>query len=150
MAVERKAPAHQLAAEWVEAWQASPPRPVYIGIDPGAAGAIGIVSGTLSLAVRIPTVSVAVTRTKKDTTGKSVRKAGSTTVFDLGAIVEIFRRLYPVKASASVMLEKPPPSMGPGRQYAETKLAAAHAMWPLFLVAEGWSFSEVSPSSWKA
>ena len=45
VALWRKVPAHELAAKWVESWQAVPPRPVFIGIDPGATGAIGVVSG---------------------------------------------------------------------------------------------------------
>lgn len=130
---------------------------VYVGIDPGASGAIALVCGKAVAVVDIPTVEVGVTRTRannekqKVLTGKKTRRVkGHTTKFNNVAICRLFKLLRPLKDRIVVCLEHPPSSMGPGKHHAELMLSRAYAMWPLFLCSKGYAVEEVTPSTWKA
>lgn len=129
---------------------------VYVGIDPGATGAIAFVCGSVYAVIDIPVIVLAVTRTKKTTekeralTGyktKSVK--GSTTTFDYSGICALFRLLKEVEDRMVVALEAVPSSLGPGRRHAEIMLNRAYAMWPLFLHSQGYVREEIQPSVWK-
>lgn len=111
---------------------------VFIGIDPGATGAVAFFSGPHHVVFDIPTLKI--TRGKK-----------KKTAFNYPAIVRLFRLLSigTKKAEKVVCLEEPPPSMGPGRHYAEIMLARAYELWPLFVMSKGWELHTVSPSQWK-
>lgn len=114
---------------------------VYIGIDPGSTGAIGFICGNLHTVVDIPTLKVK-------------RGKGNKTAFDLMAIVRMFRFTKIIKDSVYVLLEKPPPSMGPagagfGGQYAQVRITEAYAIWPLFILQKGFHLEEVAPQVWK-
>lgn len=129
--------------------------PVYIGIDPGAHGAIGFVAGSGQLAesIHIPTVKVETRRTRRDKeTGKNRSVDGSTTRFDLAGIHEIFSVIKDAElelVSCKVMLEAVPPTLGPGRRYAEIMLNRAYAMWPLYLHSLALRTEEARPVDWK-
>lgn len=110
---------------------------IYVGIDPGAEGAIGFISGTRSAVVDIPTLKVK-------------RGKGKKTTFDYPAIVRLFRPLNEFRELVQVVLEVPPPSMGPKTSaYAQFRLGCAYAMWPLFLIQKGFAIEETQPSVWK-
>ena len=120
--------------------------PLYIGIDPGAEGAVGLICGKYHFCFSIPTAKVV--------RGKKKTKKGNPmmmTVPDYQGILDLFGLINTVVIPADVRacLEQSPPSMGPGRQYAEILLARHYATWPLYLLSLGWSLEEVSPSKWK-
>jgi len=130
---------------------------VLVGIDPGTTGAIGFKCGPHHCAVDIPrteTVRPKVKRTtrkeRKATGRKSKTVMATNRAPDYPGIVALFGLLAPMKTRVRVMLEQIPVTMGPGRKYAELLLNRAYAMWPLFLVAQGFDLHEQKPSIWKA
>lgn len=151
-----KRPAAEVVAEFVRKASASA-YDVLVGIDPGTTGAIGFKCGPHHCAVDIPRTETVRPKVKR-TTRKERRATGrkSKTVMatnrapDYPGIVALFGLLAPMKARVRVMLEQIPVTMGPGRKYAELLLNRAYAMWPLFLVAQGFDFHEQKPSIWKA
>lgn len=129
---------------------------IYMGIDCGANGAIGLICKHLQCVVDIPTIKVETIRHKKTTeeerikTGyKTKTKHGKTTKFDFGGICDIFTLLRKYKKYIIIMLEEVPISMGPGKKYGEILLNRAYAMWPLYLYSQGFHFKEVLPTVWK-
>lgn len=111
---------------------------IFVGIDPGAQGAIGWLCGSLYCVTDIPTIKVL--------KGKKNR-----TEFNNLAILEMFRLVgrNVSKERVSVVLEKAPATMGPGRGYADVIINRACAMWPLFIMEKGYRFEEVDPNAWK-
>lgn len=116
---------------------------MYVGIDPGATGAIAFVACpdpmeiTSYRTVDIPTFTV--TRGKK-----------KGTVPNHQAIIQLFDSQYLNPRRVYVCLEAPPPSTGPGRAYGDIMLGRAYAMWPLFILSKGFHLLEVAPRAWKA
>jgi hypothetical protein len=123
-------------------------RKLHIGIDPGAEGALGFVVVEGGKVWRATVLDIPTFQEKRSGSTKS--KVKTKTSFDLDGILEVFAvfgKLNPYQVH--VMLEQPPPSMGPGRKYAEILLNKAYALWPLFLAAKGYQVKEVAPSVWK-
>ena len=120
---------------------------VYIGIDPGASGAIGLLCNHLSAVIDIPVIKVE----RAGRTAKGNKK--TTTLFDRSAIVEIFRLFRPVKARVCVRIERSQVQRkGKGASaYNGYRVGCAFAMWLLFIHAKGYGlgYEEVDPSTWK-
>lgn len=115
--------------------------PLFIGIDPGAEGAIAFVASMCYAVIDIPTIQVK-------------RSGGKKTEFNKPAIIQLFnilRASHQFRDRTHVILEVPPPSMGPGKgsAYAQFRLGCAYAMWPLFLLSKGYHLTEISPGVWK-
>jgi len=113
---------------------------LFLAIDPGSEGAIGMLSGQNYTVIDIPTLKIK-------------RGKGKKTVFDLPQIVKLFDILDDTVHNHQVVaiVEQPPPSMGKGKgsAYGQFRLGCAYAMWPLFLISRGYSVTEVSPGVWK-
>jgi crossover junction endodeoxyribonuclease RuvC len=130
---------------------------VYIGIDPGAQGAIGFLCGNSCAVVDIPVIVVSVRRSRavsaqeQAETGHKTRTVhGSTTMYNFGLICDIFQALEPARSRVvAVGLEEVPRSLGPGRRYAEAVLNRSWGLWPLFLYAKGYAVEDVRPNVWK-
>lgn len=131
--------------------------PVYVGVDPGATGAIAFLCGPLYLVVDIPTFSVArkrVVKVRKRTPGGPKTKTvdGKTTVFDNANTVRLFRALKPLKSRLYVALEIAQP-MVKGKKGNNPRTAylvgIGYGMWPLFLLSKGYSLEETQPNAWK-
>lgn len=132
---------------------------IYIGIDPGAEGAIGLISDREYAVVDIPTLSIPVTRAKKVTakerkagnTNKTKTVHGTTTKFNNPGIVSLFRRLRDVRSRIVIGLEIGQVQVrGRGANaYTGYKIGVGYGMWPLFLANEGYSVYEFPPSVWK-
>jgi len=131
--------------------------PIYLGIDPGATGAIGMLCGKLYAVVDIPVYRVKVKRVRHNNkkiralTGRKTRTVdGSTSKFDFPAICRLFRLFKPIKKKLIVVLEEIPPTMGKrARKYVEIMVNRAYAIWPLFLCSKGYTVKEIKPSDWK-
>ena len=131
----------------------------YVGIDPGAHGAIGLLCGNHAAAVDIPTLSVARKRQRKTTdeeflvSGKMTKAAaGKTTKFDLPGIVAIFRQLRPLRGRLFVALEQAQVRIegkGSSAAYTAFRIGCSFGMWGLFLAQLGIPTEECHPSSWK-
>ena len=130
---------------------------IFVGIDPGAEGAISIMCGRLSAVTDIPTVKLKRKRIKETTAEERLRTGhktktvkGSTTKYDFASILEVFKALEPFKRRVTVVLEEVPfkTSKCRGYTYADVAIGRAYAMWPLFLYSCGYSVEEVKPT-WK-
>lgn len=118
---------------------------IYVGIDPGAEAAVGMISGSRACSVPIPTIKVK-------------RGTGKKTTFDYAGIVKLFRFFNDFREITYVALEVPPPNMSLYRggsttsrpsAYGQFRLGIAYGLWPLFLVQKGLSLVEVGPAVWK-
>lgn len=115
--------------------------PIYGAVDPGSEGAIGFVCGRHYVVIDIPTMKVK-------------RGKGKKTAFVLPVILRLFSLLTSYSQRLNnfkFLIEKPPPSMGPGKgsAYGQFVLGVAYAMWPLFLMSKGFEVCEVAPGVWK-
>ncbi|MCI0422276.1 MAG: hypothetical protein L0312_24115 [Acidobacteria bacterium] len=132
---------------------------VFVGIDPGAEGALAFLCGPLHLAIDIPRLKVEIKRTKKlnkeqqEATGNKTKVVhGSTTVFDNQAIVDLFRLLKPVRERVIVAVEEAlvqNPRHGRSSPLVALKVGWACGMWPLFLLSRGYRAELVKPGIWK-
>lgn len=131
---------------------------IFIGIDPGASGAIGLLCGRVATAVDIPTIKVDRLRTKKLSeaeqlaTGRKTKSSkGSTTKFNYPLIVRLFRILKPVKERLVVALEQGQIQVrGKGANaYNGFRVGVAYGIWPLFLAQKGYDVEEFAPGAWK-
>jgi crossover junction endodeoxyribonuclease RuvC len=114
---------------------------LFVGIDPGVTGAIGMVCGKKAGAVDIPTFTAV--RSGKTKKGNDKTK----TEFDLPSIAELFDVLGKVPNRA-VALERQ--LIMPGeRAYTAFRVGYGYGIWPLFLAALGFQVEEVMPSKWK-
>ncbi len=142
-----------------------------MGIDPGQTGAIAFRCGKVHLAIDIPTTKTIVRRSRRMTYKRWQAKTGlkrkdwkyskakyhridcTQTDFDLKTICEVFdlvlSSVTDSKNPLNVFLEKIPPTLGPGRKYAEIMLNRAYAMWPLFLHSRKCRVVEERPGIWK-
>lgn len=119
--------------------------PVYVGIDPGAHGAIAFVCGKGHAVIDIPTY-------------QAERDGGKTTLFDIPAITELFRmfRVEMKNRQVNCCVEKTLPNMAGGGKdggskspYNAYKVGCAYYMWPLFLYSWFGNCREFHPASWK-
>jgi hypothetical protein len=129
---------------------------VYIGIDPGTTGAIAFRCNKAYCVIDIPVILTPKKKQRKTSfkerqrTGKKTKTVNAMdSQFDLPTIVAVFRLLKDLKSRIKVILEKIPPTIGPGRKYAEIMLNRAYAMWPLFLATKGYVVYERRPGVWK-
>jgi len=130
---------------------------VYIGIDPGTTGAIGLLCNKVVAAIDIPVYRSAVVRKKalsakeQEATGRKTKSVhGTIGEPDNDAIVAIFKLFKPIKDRIIISLEKVPPkaSKGPLRM-SDIKIYAFWAMWPLFLTSKRYVLEEPRPNEWK-
>ena len=129
---------------------------VFIGIDPGASGAIGLLCGSLAEVIDIPSVAVSrqrrTTEAQQAATGKKT-KAGKVRKFDHAAICRLFRILKPLRQRTTIAVEIAQVQIG-GRHQSNNSFTAyrvgiGYGMWPLFLMACGYAVQELTPSVWK-
>lgn len=138
---------------------------VYIGVDTGAEGAIGIVCGKRAVVVDIPTYKLERRYTKKLNkkerlkTGKKTKSVkGEKTVFDYQGIVAIFRALKPVKdrihicvEEAQIMVKSRGGGKGAGGQnaYGAYRVGFGYGLFPLYITSRGWPAEYPVPFTWK-
>lgn len=129
---------------------------ILIGIDPGTTGALAFRCEKFYCVISIPVIVTMMKKTRRNTrrraklTGVKTRVVNSkNSEFDYPVICEMFRLFKNVKSRVRVMLEKIPPTLGPGRAYAEIILNRAYAMWPLFLHSKGYAVYQERPGIWK-
>lgn len=118
---------------------------VYVGIDPGAEGAFGLLCGGLYACADIPVVRVA--RSGKTKAGN----ARTTGAYDHTEIVRAFKKLNPLKDRVVAALEVAQVQVrGKGTgAYGGYRVGIAYGMWPLFLVQKGYRLVETPPAVWK-
>lgn len=118
---------------------------VFVGIDPGAEGAVGFLCGNHAHYEDIPTYKTE--RAGKKSDGSSKMK----TMFDYGAIAELFDRLKPHRSRFRVCVEEAQVQIkGKGANaYTAFRVGVGFGMWPLFLAAGGFSCEVVAPRPWK-
>lgn len=130
----------------------------YIGIDPGAEGAIGLLCGRAYAVVDIPTFKLGRTRVRKlsleemAATGRKTKTTkGTKKAFDYQGILDVFRALRPLRDRIQVCLEEAQVQVkGKGcNAYSGYRVGVGYAIWPLYLASRGWPVEEVSPSVWK-
>lgn len=115
--------------------------PVYVGIDPGASGAIAFLSPKSYRVYDMPVVKVKVKQTGR-------RK--NRTDYDLNSIVNLFSGLQGFKGSVRAAVEVGIPQMGYGKSpYAAFRSGMSYYMWPLFLRGKGFKVKEVPAGVWK-
>jgi hypothetical protein len=132
--------------------------PVFMGIDPGSTGAIGLICGRISVVADIPTLKVERLRVKqlsaeqKLLTGRKTKSAkGTTTKFNLPAIVGLFRIVKPLRDRMYIALEQGQVQVrGKGANaYSGFRIGVGYGMWPLFLTVFGAPVEEFTPGQWK-
>jgi crossover junction endodeoxyribonuclease RuvC len=110
---------------------------LYIGVDPGAEGAVGFVNGDKAVAVDIPTVKVS-------------RKGGTKTEFALPALAEFTTKLCRYTGVYVLVEEAQVQIRGKGcNAYTGFRVGCAYAIWPALLTAGGARFETVHPTRWK-
>jgi hypothetical protein len=132
---------------------------VYVGIDPGADGAISFLCANLNCVLDIPTGEVSRVRRVKnrprkgDPPGPKTRVVrGKTEKFDNQAICKIVNIFNPIKERVKVCLEIASPMVrGKGGNNLRTAFltGAGYMLWPLFLSSKGYSLEELEPEDWK-
>lgn len=115
------------------------PEKVYMGIDSGATGAIGIIVRNKAFVADIPTLKIK-------------RKGGSKTEFNLPEIAKAFLYIKKYRSNFQVILEEALVQVGGkgANAYTGFRVGVAFGMWPLFLTVLGFSFERVSPITWKS
>lgn len=127
--------------------------PVYVGIDPGAKGAIAFLSPKSYKVFDMPTLVY------KTSSGRN------RTDFDLKSITNLFCGMQGFRGSvrAAVEVTQPQTSGFRGRQavgddgggtfgksaYNAYRSGMSYYMWPLFLLGKGFRVREVHPQTWK-
>lgn len=128
---------------------------IFVGIDPGAEGAIGLLCGNKALAIDIPTVKLSRRRTVRVKNGQlpdgKKTKMGTKTDFDLQGIVDLFKLFEGLRESTRVCVEIAQVQVrGKGANaYTGYRVGCSYAMWPLFLASNGFSLTQVPPAVWK-
>lgn len=111
----------------------------YIGIDPGAVGAIAVISkGIVPTLFDMPVIKVK-------------RKGGTKSVFNYSEIVDIFKRLCQSYTEIRVCLEQSQVQVkGKGSNaYTGFRVGVSYGIWPLFLAHLMIPVEEVAPVVWK-
>ena len=144
--VIKLSPEEALAAFVLKVQKPGARQNIFIGIDPGAEGALGLLCGRECLVLDIPTSKM--TRAKKTKSGKR----GTTTIFDEAAICRLFNQLKPVKERVHIILEQQ--LVQSARKFKQTlqtafRVGYSFGMWPLFLTSRRYSFETVYPVVWK-
>ena len=118
---------------------------IFVGIDPGAEGAVGLLCGNHAHYEDIPTFKTE--RAGKKADGSSKTK----TMFDHRAIVDLFLKLQPYKDRVRICVEEAQVQIkGKGANaYTAFRVGVGFGMWPLFLSANHFSFEVVAPRPWK-
>lgn len=118
---------------------------VFVGIDPGAEGAIGFLCGNHVHYEDIPTYKTERAGKKSDGSAKTK------TLFDHGAIVELFKEITPYRNQVRICVEEAQVQIkGKGANaYTAFRVGVGFGMWPLFLTACGFSLEVVAPRPWK-
>jgi len=115
---------------------------LYVGIDPGAHGAIALLAGPACTVIDMPSVLV---KTSKRTKSGELQNR---TQYDLGTICAVFALLDSVKHRILVVLERgsarPTDNGVTGFQ-----VGVGFGMWPLFFQSKGYALELVIPSVWK-
>lgn len=111
---------------------------VYVGIDPGASGAIGWLCGSEYCVTDIPTITIK--RGNKNRTEPDL--PGILQLFNMAA--ELTYGIQRIK----VLLEQCPVSAGRGSSYADVIINRHCAIWPLFIMSKQWSFADTD-TRWK-
>jgi crossover junction endodeoxyribonuclease RuvC len=129
-------PAKELAARFFSLVKKG--EPVFVGIDPGASGAIGILSPRGGLVCDIPTIKVS-------------RKGGTKTAFNFQEIADFFSVVGRFRDQTKVVLEEAVVQIkGKGANaYNGYRVGYAFGIWPLFLHAHELPLEIVHPSKWK-
>lgn len=114
---------------------------VYVGIDPGATGAVGLLcDGTVPFVFDIPTVKVN-------------RKGGTKTMFNNPAIVETFDciRHRACTYGVRLVIEEAQVQIGGkgANAYTGFRVGVAYGMWGLYLASQGFSVTTAHPGKWK-
>ena len=134
---------------------------IYLGIDPGLHGAIGMLCGNLYCVIDIPAFEVNRKRVIKVRQRKGEPKGsgpktktvkGKATKFDNPAIWEIFSQFLPCVDKVYVALEIGQATVGINRG-SDVRTAfltgGGYMMWPLFLYSHDFSLEEMEPNDWK-
>lgn len=124
---------------FVESLGKKPGKPVYVGIDPGAQGAVALVCKDLYAVVDIPVIKVK-------------RAGGTKSEFDKSMILQTLAPLLAFNARAKhVALEQAQVQRaGKGANaYTGYRVGVGYAIWPLFLMSHNFRVEEVHPSVWK-
>lgn len=118
------------------------PKPVYVGIDPGSHGAIGMICGRVTAAVDIP-----VMRVKRSKSGRSKMK----TVLDAAETHRLFSYLHPLRGRMLVVLEQAiVQRFGMGASpYNAFRVGVSYGAWTMYLIGKAHRIEEVHPTSWK-
>lgn len=122
---------------------------LYIGIDPGATGALGFLLGRHSYVTHIPCFKV----NRAGRTAKGNKK--TTTVADYPAIVGLFEHIVNEAKERElqliIALEKAQVQIkGKGSNaYTGFRVGVSYGMWPLFFSAIGLPLVEIAPITWK-
>lgn len=133
---------------------------IYVGIDPGAMGAIAFVCGQYHIVVDMPVVEVPRIRVVKISEKKRVPGGpktktvhGKTSKFVDDVICRVFMQLKDVKLRVRTCLELAKPMvMGKGRNTIRVAymVGIGFGMWPLFLRSKGYAPMIAEPNVWKA
>lgn len=123
---------------------------IYMGIDPGASGAVAAiigVTGRKAFVAEIPTIVVK-------------RAKGTKSEFDYKAIAEAFRpfryKLYKSQCErTAVLLEEGQIQMHAGKgagnsAYIAFRVGVGFGLWPMLLACCGISYQTIHPATWKA
>lgn len=130
---------------------AAGPEPVFVGIDPGGTGGIGLLhptDPTLSTCLDIPTTKVAL-KTKSRRRGKDGKRTTQyRTQYDTAEIWRWFQVILEQRQRVVVCLERTQANPGdtPLTAYA---MGSGYAMWPLFLLSHDLVLEERDPGAWK-
>lgn len=111
--------------------------PLIVAIDPGAHGAIAFRCGKHYTVIDIPSMKI-----KK---GK-----GNRTVFDRPLILRIFKMVKKMGNSwhsLHAVVEQPPPKGASA--FGQFHIGCSYAMWPMFLMAMGFTVDDPMASPWK-
>jgi hypothetical protein len=115
---------------------------LYVGIDPGAQGAVAFIHGDDYLVVDMPTRKVKVK-------GKGRRK--TRTDYDIDRIVSLFYGHQGFRGNTWAAVEQALPNVRGGKSaYNAYRVGMGYGMWPLFFRSKGYEAKAVHPSTWKA
>lgn len=116
--------------------------PIYIGIDPGASGAIGFLCELHYAVISIPILKVP--------RGKG-KKSKNKTVFNLPKIISIFQLLKKSSKKKHAIIEEGTVGI-PGKgnsAYNGFRVGCNSCMWALFILSQGITIDSIRPTQWK-
>ena len=120
-------------------------QPIYIGIDPGVEGGIGLIHPTdpsLTTALDIPTTQITLqTKSKK-------KKVQHRTRYDLAEIWRWFQVIKEWRHRVVICLEQTQ-AIRKDTPITAFSMGTGYAMWPLFLLSHELVLEEREPGDWK-